>query len=207
MLGEMIYQEEIKRRQPELEGTYSSAFAQLALDSVGKVAINAPVELEFLSAGKNFVWSSNMAREKRMDFLVYSFPYRDTNTFTLEYLVHKRDSVLGANIKGQYPNSYMTTEKRLMPQMRVLKHNGIYRAELRGLWVMENDMMGGPFVMHAILDEDNANVLIAEAFVYNPSGKKRNLMLFNEAALYTLRRKGADFTTHLLPTEEQNDEQ
>lgn len=78
----------------------------------------------------------------------------------------------------------MTTEKRLMP-FTAIGYKEKYRVELRGLWEMKNDMMGGPFVMHAIVDGENKNVVVAEAFVYNPSGN--NLMLHAESALYTLR--------------------
>ena len=39
---------------------------------------------------------------------------------------------------------------------------------------MEGDMMGGPFVSHAHLDEKNQRVVVAETFVYAPGTKKRN---------------------------------
>ena len=47
-----------------------------------------------------------------MDLIVYTFPYTDPNTFTEEYLVAKRDSVLKANLPGSFPGSYMQTEMR-----------------------------------------------------------------------------------------------
>ena len=58
---------------------------------------------------------------------------------------------------------------------------------MRGLWRMEGDMMGGPFVSVARLDEQNNRVVVAEGFVYAPETDKRNFIRRIEAALYTLR--------------------
>lgn len=60
---------------------------------------------------------------------------------------------------------------------------------------MEGDMMGGPFVSHAHLDEKNQRVVVAETFVYAPGTKKAKLLRRGEASLYTFawidgKRKG-----------------
>jgi hypothetical protein len=64
---------------------------------------------------------------------------------------------------------------------------GEYAMEARGLWQMQGDMMGGPFVAHARVDRANGRVVVAEAFIYSPDKLKRNLMRQMEAVLYTLR--------------------
>ncbi len=46
----------------------------------------------------------------------------------------------------------MTTEKRFTPSYEAISKNGEYCGVVRGLWEMEGDMMGGPFVSHAHLD-------------------------------------------------------
>ena len=61
---------------------------------------------------------------------------------------------------------------------------------MRGLWRMQGDMMGGPFVRHTRLDEKNHRVVVAEGFVYAPETDKRNFMRRIEAALFTLRLPG-----------------
>ncbi len=61
---------------------------------------------------------------------------------------------------------------------------------MRGLWKMQGDMMGGPFVSHIRLDEANNRVVVAEAFVYAPETSKRNYIRRMEASLFTLRLPG-----------------
>ena len=58
---------------------------------------------------------------------------------------------------------------------------------MRGLWKMVGDLMGGPFVSIARVDEANGRIVVAEGFVYAPETKKRNFIRKLEAALYTLR--------------------
>ena len=68
--------------------------------------------------------------------------------------------------------------------------NDKYCGVLRGLWHMKGDMMGGPFVSHARLDEKNNRVVVVEGFVFAPETDKRNFIRRVESALYTLRLPG-----------------
>ena len=52
---------------------------------------------------------------------------------------------------------------------------------------MENDMMGGPFVSHSVVDETNNRVIVVEAFVYAAGQKKGKFIRKLEASLYTLK--------------------
>ena len=58
---------------------------------------------------------------------------------------------------------------------------------VRGLWEMKNDAMGGAFV--AYWQPEGSRIVVAEAFVYAPETKKRNLVRRLEAALYTRNKQ------------------
>ena len=45
-----------------------------------------------------------------MNFVMYSYPYTDKDTFTKDYFIHKRDSVMKANIPGEREGMYMATD-------------------------------------------------------------------------------------------------
>ena len=55
------------------------------------------------------------------------------------------------------------------------------------MWFMKNDCRGGPFVSHSRVDTETNRVVVAEAFVYAPEKKKRDLIRRLEASLYTLK--------------------
>ncbi len=169
-----------------------SEYNRNVMDVVQKrfnVMLNVPSKMTYSRDTTGFFWGSNNANTGRTDIVVYDFPYTDPNTFTEAYLVAKRDSVMKANIPGTHPNSYMATDhERVMYTAETV--NGKYCGVLRGLWQMEGDMMGGPFVSHARLDEENNRVVVVEGFVFAPETDKRNFIRRIEAALYTLRLPG-----------------
>lgn len=153
--------------------------------------LKVPSDMTYFRDTTDFFWASNNANTGRTDLVVYSFPYTDPNTFTPEYLVAKRDSVLKANLPGSFPDSYMATETRFGGvDYTPITVNGKYCGEMRGLWKMVGDMMGGPFVSRVRLDEKNNRVIVAEGFVFAPETDKRNYIRRIEAALHTLRLPG-----------------
>ena len=149
-----------------------------------------PVELTKVTTGRHFVWArcERFVRkvEQELNIVVYSYPYRDLNTFTEKYFIHKRDSVMKANIPGPKDGQYMMTTKgfTIVTDETVHKH---YAQVVRGLWNIKDYDMGGPFVSVSRVDEENQRVVVAEAFVYFPNHAKRDYIRKLEAALYTLR--------------------
>ena len=61
------------------------------------------------------------------------------------------------------------------------------RRVIRGLWEMKGDVMGGPFVLHAIADSTRHRLVVAEALLFAPGMPKRNEMRRLEAILHTLQ--------------------
>lgn len=110
---------------------------------------------------------------------------RRSRTFNKQYVLAKRDSVMKANIPGTEPRMYMATDT-LCTSVKPIAVKGEYAMETRGLWKMEHDAMGGPFVSHSRVDTLNNRVVVAEGFVYAPEKMKRGLIRRLEAALYTL---------------------
>ncbi len=120
-------------------------------------------------------WASTNTGTADQNFVMYSYPYTDKDTFTKEYFVHKRDSVMQANIPGFKEGVYMSTDS-LLTDVRPINVQNSYTLEARGLWRMKGDFMGGPYVSHTRLDEKNQRIITAEIFVYSPDKMKRNLV-------------------------------
>ena len=149
-----------------------------------------PGELTSTKEGENFFWAGTNAATGDQNFVIYSYPYTDKDTFTKEYFVHKRDSVMKINIPGAQEGMYMSTDS-LMTDVRPISVQGDYALEVRGLWRVKGDFMGGPFVSHVRLDKANQRIIVSEIFIYSPDKMKRNLVRQMEASLYTLRLPGS----------------
>ncbi|MDR1525560.1 MAG: DUF4837 family protein [Tannerella sp.] len=181
--------EEMKRTREFLQEKYSPVVMEMVKNKFG-ITLYAPGEIKSFKDSTDCLWFSNNVPKGRMDLLIYSFPFVDSNTFTLEYLVAKRDSVTKLMLPGSFPGSYMSTEKRVVDYFASTLH-GKYCGILRGLWRMEGgDMMGGPFVSYARVDEKNRRIIVTEGFVYEPEGEKKNYIRRLEAALQTTRFPG-----------------
>ena len=136
---------------------------------------------------RNFYWASNNAVRARRDLVIYQFPYTTPDIFQKDSLIAIRNRIMGEHIKGSF-DSQMTTSTVYPPHFRVMTIDGMFRAELRGLWEMTTDFMGGPFVMHAFVNENTAQVVVVEVFTFSPEAQTntRNLIRNMEASLYTI---------------------
>ena len=176
---------EMNREIDNLREEHNLDVSRLAQEILG-VDVWVPWEVNKYKKGKDFLWASTNTGKKDMSIVLYSYPYTDTNTFTLEYFLNKRDSVMKANIPGGPKGSYMTTQRDFVYVKDATVH-GKYAQVARGLWRVQGDRMGGPFVSHSRVDEVNGRVIVAEAFVYAPESLKRDLIRRMEAALYTVQ--------------------
>jgi hypothetical protein len=145
-----------------------------------------PGNLVNSKSGEDFFWASTNAATSDMNFVIYSYPYTDKKTFTREFYMQKRNSVMKKNIPGAKDGIYMATDTMTV-ETKAITVQGEYAFEARGLWRMKGDFMGGPFVSHTRLDKANNRVVTAEVFIYSPDKLKRNLVRMMEASLYTLK--------------------
>lgn len=182
---EFFNRAELERTVARLKKEHSMIVKDLVKNRFD-VSLNAPSDMTYFRDTTGFVWASNNAKTGRSDIVVYDFPYTDANTFTKEYLIAKRDSVMKINMPGTFPGSYMTTDSAHVTYTPT-NINGEYVGVLRGLWQMQGDMMGGPFVSHARLDKENNRVVVVEGFVFAPETDKRNFIRRTESALHTFR--------------------
>jgi hypothetical protein len=204
VLVELYTKEEMKRTGEFLRGKYSSIVMEKVKNKFD-VTLYAPAEITSFKDSTDCLWFSNDAAVGRIDLLIYSFPYTDPKTFTLEYLMAKRDSMTKQMIPGAFPGSYMSTEKRVVDYFASSLH-GKYCGILRGLWRMEGgDMMGGPFVSYARVDEKNKRVVVTEGFVYEPGKEKKGYIRRLEAALQTARFSDEQDSTIQAETEKKNE--
>lgn len=176
---------EMNREIENLRERHNPEVSRLA-EEILDVDIWVPWELNKFKTGKDFLWASTNVGKKDMNLVLYSYPYTDKNTFTLDYFLQKRDSVMKANIPGGPKGSYMTTNHDYV-YVEDGTVRGKYAQIARGLWRIQGDRMGGPFVSHSRVDEANGRVVVAEAFIYAPESLKRDLLRRMEAALYTLQ--------------------
>lgn len=150
------------------------------------ISIKIPANYYLDVYDDNFAWISHEARQYTMAIFVYTYPLTDSTEFTTSYLIKERNKVLKENVPGSREGSYMTTEVKYdYPYLETITHNGLETAVMRGLWRVQGDFMGGPFVSYTKIDKPRQRVVCVEAYVYYPNEETRDKIRQLEGIIYT----------------------
>lgn len=179
---------EKKRLTATYEKTYENTVYNMLNNEFG-VSMKVPPGFAIVKKDKDFVWYKYETPDISQGIILYSIPYNSDSIFTVNYMVALNDSVLKKNIPGPLDGSYMSIEKRVEQVFNIKEHNKNYASEMRGLWRLENDYMGGPYICLAELDASNQRVIVAYGYVYAPSKDKRNFLQQVEVMIYSLKFK------------------
>lgn len=134
------------------------------------INIWVPLDMNRSKVGRNFIWLSNNSPEGMKNICIW-----ESNTISLP------DTKLSENIKGETNSMNMHTVAHFV------QSKGKDKIIYRGLWEMQGDAMGGPFVEYIYLR--GKKQLNCYAFVYAPEKEKRTLMRQLESSLYTIQLK------------------
>lgn len=174
---------EMSAEAGRLKKTHNKAAAR-TVDSIFGHTILTDTKMKVLKTGKDFVWLTDNTGMKTQNICIYAYHGCKLDPETAKAV---RDSVMKANMKGDTPDMYMVTATHPAPTFSTTKNNGNTVMVMRGIWEMKGDAMGGPFVSHSITDSTTMKTITAEAFVFAPGKRKRNMIKQLEAALFTLK--------------------
>jgi hypothetical protein len=124
------------------------------------------------------LWLRKELKDMTLGLLFQRIPYQSQEQFEKEGFreIHDR---MTAIISSPQPNlvTRLIIDDRYLPLFfSPLSIGGQYAMEVRGLWRMENDVMGGPFIACVIQSPDQRDLVLATGFIYGPGKKKREWM-------------------------------
>ncbi|MAP01566.1 MAG: hypothetical protein CMD01_01950 [Flavobacteriales bacterium] len=171
--------------------------ANKLLEKNHSITLSLPSNMKVKKSNKEFTWlnrttikkDANGDHEIQQGLFIYTYPYVDEKAFSNQVQVNLRDSLLKKYVHGTTPKSYMTTRKdqlaKLNSSARLINNKYIYN--IKGLWRVENDKMGGPFSSISAVSEDGKNVVTIEGYVYAPNFGKRELIRELEAYMFSYK--------------------
>lgn len=134
----------------------------------------------------DFIWYRNEITKGMLNIVAYVVPYNFKDGINVNDILTIRDSIGLKNIPGQFENTYMMTEHLYESVFKEVTVSGKKAVETRGLWIVKNDFMGGPFLNYTFEDKKNRQLIIIEGFSFSPSTKKRDFVFELEAILKTI---------------------
>ncbi|MEA1877379.1 MAG: DUF4837 family protein [Bacteroidota bacterium] len=151
-----------------------------------KMVIQFPKGWQSRVDAGNFIWVQYDPPDITQGVLVYYYPYANEEQLEYENLIQATDKWLKKRVPGPSKGAYMSLELDAPVYSREFNMNGNYVRELKGLWEMQNDFMGGPFICWSFVDEANSRVVSVFGFVYAPKFNKRNHIRKVESLLKTV---------------------
>ena len=157
---------------------------KLVLSKFG-VEMKVPDGFRLRNQLDDFLWISKEYPQSSQGFFIYSYPYTGREDFEAAALTEARNR-FAALIPGENPGSHMTTNTEFPPQLKALRINGRFWAQLRGFWDVQGDFMGGVFVSYSTLDRTTNRVITLDCYVYSPKQHKRNYLRELENLIFTV---------------------
>ena len=177
------------------------------------IDMRIPLDMDASKKAKDFVWYSNNTNSGMKNLLIFKINSSEKNPSARENHSSRENLSAGGNLSSkeissgteEYPSNGISLSLADKVQIdSVLQKNMlgetdemymvIPRLGERGLWEMEGDAMGGPYVMKIIRRQKNGKIsgrkneiIVVIGFVYAPEMKKRNLIKQLEVVLTTIR--------------------
>lgn len=126
---------------------------------------------------EKFLWMKRQATRGLWNIMVHELDYKSRDQLTAEGLKQIRNQLGKQFIQSELPNTYMQINDRDLPVITTsYSKKGNYVVESRGIWEIENDFMGGPFISYLYYNPDAEKLIFVDAFVFAPNEEKRDMM-------------------------------
>lgn len=187
---EAIYGTLMDSEYARLIQTYSGFKDREVINSLRenfKLSMVVPSGFYIAKEFADFAWIRKETQHNSQALLIYTYDFVDTMTFDKSRIISLRDALTEEYIPGPSEGSYMVVAEDYAPVITErIDFKGMFAVRTKGLWRLEGDFMGGPFVSYTFVDEKSNKVITIDGYVYAPNKPKRDLMIQTEAIIHSL---------------------
>lgn len=161
---------------------------KLMEEVTAEMGVNMRIPKDFFMAKNddNVIWIRRESQKYSSNIMMKKMPYTDQSQLTKENIKSITDS-LGKYVSSQIDNTFIRVNDVDLPMfVDATTINNNYALAARGIWEMENDFMGGPFISYLIHNPEKNELLFVEGFIYAPGEKKRTYMQYLEYLISTI---------------------
>lgn len=147
--------------------------------------LRVPYGYEIAVETDNAIWLRLMDRKIDKNIFITYADYESEEAFTVKNIIKFRGQRWRRFILGSDSLSYMVTEPLVPVDSSTVNIRNKFSVEVRGIWKLNNNSMGGPFLGYTLVDPALGRLYYIEGFVYAPGEKKRNPLRELETILWT----------------------
>ena len=177
-----------------IQNVFNTSLSDKVMKAIYKnfsFTLNVPAGFYVAKTTPNFMWIRHEANRYSQGILIISVPYKDTTQFSRDKILSTIQDFQLHEVPGPTNGSFMSIDRKyLLPKAkRITDFPTGFAVEIRGLWRVEHDFMGGPFVSYTFVNKKTDKLVTLFGYVYYPNHKKRDLLLQVESILYSIRFK------------------
>lgn len=147
------------------------------VDSAFQVKMSVPSDYVLAEQKEDFMWLRKDWEDITANIFIHQVPYVSEEQIDPTFVKSLRDSLGARYVKSNTEGSVMRVNDTNLPLYSLQrKIDDRYTLQVKGLWEMSDDFMGGPFVSYLIVRENERKLLFVDAFILAPGRAKRNLM-------------------------------
>ena len=151
--------------------------ANIAQDFGIRIDVPTRYQKAIYNPEDNIGWLRKDDKSSIMNIVIRKFPYRSQDQLSTSYIKQLRNEYGEDFMSTSEDGSYMVINDEDLPVFDYTYDiDGKYTREIRGIWEMVNDYLGGPFASYAIVNEPQNEIVFVDTFVYAPGKEKRNMM-------------------------------
>ncbi|MCF8347788.1 MAG: DUF4837 family protein [Bacteroidales bacterium] len=154
------------------------------------MVVNVPSGFYMAKSVDGFMWLRKEVPDYSQGIVIISEPYVSEKQFNPESIIARTNRELMQHVPGSSEGSFMIIDSvHVLPvTSQVTNFPFEYTIEMRGMWNVANDFMGGPFVSYTFTGNNNQTIYTLFGYVYYPNQPKRDLLRQVEAILYSARQ-------------------
>jgi len=164
-----------------------------------KFGIRLPFPEGFSVASEtpDFMWlrysRTRADTQTEIGIMIYTDDNKDDMVLSPKQIIKRRNLTTIEHIHGSASQSYMVIAQEDFPPVfdTLTDFPGGYAVETRGLWKMQNDFMGGPFLSYTFINRTNNKIITLDGYIYHPNEDKMGFLRQLEAIFF-----GIEFTTY-----------
>lgn len=179
---------ERKRIQDSYSNKFKSQEINRSLHKYMQLDLAIPKGYKIAKVDSSNAWIRKETAANSMNILIYARPYKSTGDFDPLNIKKRRNGLTRTYIPGPTSGSYqLISDEYVEPVYTEMDFNDLFAVETRGLWRVENDFMGGPFISYTFVDEKRNRLITIDGFTYAPKQKKAPLVRELEAILWSVK--------------------
>ncbi len=144
------------------------------------LGINIKIPKDYIQAlfkdDEKLLWGRRDTKKAISNIIVKTLEYKDTSQFTKKYIINLINN-FGKYVSSDTEKSKLVVNDKDLPVLsfsRTINENTAI--ELRGIWEMTDDFMGGPFIAYLVKNKNSNDLAFILGFVFAPGKDKKEYL-------------------------------